>query len=162
MQTDPWWLGKKGEWYVVIQFILFAVIVFGPRNPDGAPPWGGSVSVYGPWAGATLVVAGGLFSLWGMTALGRNLSPLPHPLDQAEFVKAGPYNFVRHPIYSGIILAAFGWSLFVQGTLTMIYAVVLFLFFDMKTRREERFLTKKFPEYSEYGRQVRKLIPFVY
>ncbi|RPI93163.1 MAG: isoprenylcysteine carboxylmethyltransferase family protein, partial [Chloroflexi bacterium] len=45
---------------------------------------------------------------------------------------------------------------------TLIYAGLLFVFFDIKTRREERWLARKFPEYAGYQQRVRKLIPFIY
>jgi len=65
-------------------------------------------------------------------------------------------------MYSGGIALAFGWALFVQGWLTILYALVLFAFLDIKASREERWLVERFSDYSEYQRRVRKLVPFVY
>lgn len=157
---SPWWQGKKGEWYVVVQGVLFVLVVFGPKTVDGAA-WAG-LGGLGLVMGLILLLAGGAMAFWGLISLGRNLSALPHPLDEAEFVKSGPYLFVRHPIYSGIIMAAAGWGLFVNGYLTLLYALVLFLFFDIKTRREEKYLKMKFSEYQAYAQEVKKLIPFIY
>jgi protein-S-isoprenylcysteine O-methyltransferase Ste14 len=50
----------------------------------------------------------------------------------------------------------------VTGWLTIVYAAALFVLFDVKSRREERWLVQKFPEYRDYQRRVRKLVPFVY
>ena len=80
----------------------------------------------------------------------------------ATLVVAGAYRLVRHPIYSGLAAMAFGWGMWVHGWLTLGYALILFVFFDCKSRREERWLREKFPEYAAYQRRVRKLIPFVY
>jgi len=77
-------------------------------------------------------------------------------------VDSGPYAIVRHPIYSGLIIAALGWALVVHGMLTRAYTVALFAFFDIKSRREERWLCEKFSEYGEYQRRVRKLLPWLY
>jgi protein-S-isoprenylcysteine O-methyltransferase Ste14 len=77
-------------------------------------------------------------------------------------VETGPYGWVRHPIYSGLILAAFGWALIAQGWLTLLWAVVLLVFFDIKSRREERWLMARFPAYASYRKRVRKLIPLIY
>lgn len=159
-EKTAWWQGKKGEWYVFVQVLLFMLVVLGPRTLDGAA-WAG-LGGLGLVLGVLLLLAGGLLSFWGLVSLGRNLSALPHPLDEAEFVRSGPYNLVRHPIYSGLILAAFGWGLFVNGYLTLAYALVLFLFFDLKTRREEKYLRLKFSEYTQYATEVKKLIPFLY
>jgi protein-S-isoprenylcysteine O-methyltransferase Ste14 len=68
----------------------------------------------------------------------------------------------RHPIYTGIILAGLGWALFHTNLVTLALAVVLFVFFDIKSRREERMLLRKFPDYAAYRQRVKKLIPFVY
>lgn len=57
---------------------------------------------------------------------------------------------------------AFGWGLWVHGWLTLGYALLLFVFFDLKSSREERWLREKFPGYDAYRRRVRKLIPFIY
>ena len=57
---------------------------------------------------------------------------------------------------------AIGWAIFVQGWLTLAYSAMLVLFFDVKSRREEAWLTQRFPDYLDYQRRVRKLIPFIY
>ncbi len=59
-------------------------------------------------------------------------------------------------------MGAFGWALVWGNLLTLFYAVILFIFFDIKSRREEKRLADKFPEYSDYQGRVCKLIPFVY
>ena len=65
-------------------------------------------------------------------------------------------------MYCGAILGALGWAVVCQGWLTVGYGVLLFAFFDLKSRREESWLVARFAEYSEYQKRVRKLIPFVY
>lgn len=158
----PWWQGRRGEWYVVVQGLLFLLVAFGPRSLPGIPEWPSAAQTVGLVIGGLLIAVGGILAGTGLLSLGRNLSPYPHPLDDAEFVRRGPYRVVRHPIYSGIILAAFGWAGVVQGTLTLVYAAVLLVFFDLKTRREERWLMKKFPGYQKYRNEVKKLLPFIY
>ena len=94
--------------------------------------------------------------------MGKNLTPLPRPKENATLVVSGAYRLVRHPIYSGITFMAFGWGLWLHSWLTIGYALLLFAFFDIKSRREERWLEEKFPEYAVYRKRVRKLVPFVY
>ena len=91
----------------------------------------------------------------------RSQVPRRH-LYERTLVQRGAYGIVRHPIYSGLITGAFGWALLNTSVVTLIYASVLLVFFDIKSRREERWLARKFPEYAAYQRRVRKLIPFVY
>ena len=113
-------------------------------------------------AGALLLALGAALSIAAAVHLGSNLTPLPHPKDDASFVASGPYRVVRHPMYGGVILLALGWAFHVEGVLTLGYAALTVLFFDIKTRREETWLLQRFPEYAAYRRRVRKLIPFIY
>jgi protein-S-isoprenylcysteine O-methyltransferase Ste14 len=108
------------------------------------------------------LLGGSILALAGVLRLGSNLTPLPYPKSDATLVETGPYALVRHPIYSGLILAAFGWALFVHGWLTLSYAIVLLIFFDVKSRIEERWLSEKFTGYAKYRKRIRKLIPWVY
>ena len=94
--------------------------------------------------------------------MGPNLTPFPHPRDNNSLVETGVYGLVRHPIYSGIILGAIGWAGLFASTLTLIYALILFLFFDLKSRQEEKWLANKHPHYRAYQQRVRKLLPFIY
>ncbi len=159
--TSPWWKNARGEYYVIVQVFLFALIAVGPLLAD---------TQIGPDAlripalavGGVLCVVGGLLSSAGLLGLGRSLSVLPHPKDDAEMVESGPYRFVRHPIYCGLIVAGAGGGPAGRRLLTLGLALGLFLFFDVKSRREERWLMRKFPGYAAYRQRVHKLIPFIY
>ena len=94
--------------------------------------------------------------------LGSNLTAVPYSKEEGTLIETGPYRLVRHPIYCGIILIAFGWALLVHGWLTLGYAFIMLVFFDIKSRREEKWLKAKYPGYEAYQKRVRKLIPFVY
>ena len=161
MSSQPWWRGSKGEWYVVVQFIMFGLIAVAPAVP-GFPRWGAPWSTITLVVGGLLLVAGAGLVLYGLVNLGRNLSALPHPLDHAQMVEHGAYKIVRHPIYSGIIQGALGYALLNASWLTLILALTLFVFFDFKSRREEKYLQLKFSNYAAYQQRVKKLIPFVY
>jgi protein-S-isoprenylcysteine O-methyltransferase Ste14 len=147
---------------VAVQIVLFALIGFGPRTLPGLPAWPPAVAAVATWAGLAMMLAGAALSIGGVLKLGKNASPLPYPTDTAELVEQGPYAIVRHPIYSGLILGAFGWALFLHAWLTLFFAVALFALFDLKSRREEQWLCERFPEYAEYQRRVKRLIPWVY
>ena len=156
----PWWRGPRGEWYVVAQVLLFMLILWGPRDVPGLNwPISGAVSSS---AGIALMALGLALSIAAALHLGSNLTPLPHPKDDASFVASGPYRVVRDPMYGCVILLALGWAFHVEGLLTVVYALLTVLFFDIKTRREEAWLIQRFPEYAAYRRRVRKLIPFIY
>lgn len=156
------WKGDRGEWYVALQMVLLAMLVVAPTNWSGAPEWSPPWRTFGSIAGAVLLICGTALALIATFNLGRNLTPLPHPRDDSQLVEDGAYALVRHPIYSGIILASFGWALWCHGWLTLGYALAIFIFFDIKSRREERWLMQRYAAYGEYRRRVRKLIPFIY
>jgi protein-S-isoprenylcysteine O-methyltransferase Ste14 len=149
----------RGEWYVVGQGVLIGAVLLAPLLGERGFQWSGLRSA-----------VGALVSLIGLTgvALGavglgeRNLTPLPKPRDEGVLVEAGIFSVVRHPIYSGFTLAAFGWSLMWSSLAAFAAAIALFAFFDVKARREEDWLVEKFPAYEAYRSRVRKLIPFVY
>ena len=162
MADKPWWKGSRGEWYLVVQAGLFLLLAFGPRTCRGLPAWGPTSTWTGTLAGGVLFVAGSLLAAAGAGSLGRNLTPLPQPKENGTLIVTGAYRLVRHPIYSGITFMAVGWGLWRTSWPTIGYGLLLFVFFDIKTRREERLLEGKFPEYAAYRRRVRKLIPFIY
>jgi len=158
----PWWKGRRGEWYVVVQMLLFVLVGFGPRTMAWMPAWTGSLASMARLTGVILLFAGAGLVLAAFTSLGKGLTPLPYPKDNGQLIQTGVYGFVRHPIYCGGFALALGWALVVRGPLTVVYAVLLLLFLDVKSRREERWLSAKFPAYADYQKTVRKLIPFVY
>jgi protein-S-isoprenylcysteine O-methyltransferase Ste14 len=108
-----------------------------------------------------MVLGGGLL-LAAALRLGPGLTPLPYPRPGGALVDTGPFALVRHPMYSGGFLLALGWALVVRSWLTLGYVVLLFVFLDLKSRREERWLHEKFPAYRDYQRRVRRLVPFLY
>ncbi len=114
-------------------------------------------------AGGFLCVVGLTFVVLGSIGLGRkNLSPFPKPNERSSLVENGVFAIVRHPIYSGFSLLAFGWSLGWTSVAALIAALALLALFDLKARREERWLEAKFPRYAAYKTRVKKLIPLVY
>jgi protein-S-isoprenylcysteine O-methyltransferase Ste14 len=154
--------GQRGEWYVAIQFLLFILIFLEPLALPEIVQWPPPLDLLGIGMGVILLGAGGLIAMFGVLSLGRNLTAVPYPKDEAKLVEDGAYRYVRHPIYGGIIIGSFGWGLLTNSILALVLSVVLFLFFDIKSRREEQWLAEKYTNYSDYQRRVRKLIPLIY
>jgi len=161
-EHQPWWRGTRGEWYVVAQAVLIALVFLGPRTVAGQPAWPAPFPHMWSVAGGTLMVVGGVLFAAGLIRLGAGLTPLPYPKDGAELVETGVYALVRHPMYAGGLLVGLGWALHVRGWLTLGYVLAMFVFLDVKSRREERWLAQRYSAYATYQRRVRKLIPFVY
>ena len=109
------------------------------------------------------LIGGAAVTLAGVASLGKSLTPLPRPKRSGKLVSTGPYRFVRHPIYSGVILAALGWAAFRGRWLALVPAAALAPFFDAKASREERWLLELFPDYRDYRARVSsRLIPGLY
>lgn len=77
-----------------------------------------------------------------------------------ELIRSGPYRFVRHPIYSGILAGLVGTSIG-EGTLPSLIGVVIALYgLRMKWKTEERFMVEQFgAQYVQYQREVKAVIP---
>ena len=112
--------------------------------------------------GVALVAAGLAFTVWARVHLGRNWSATVTLKDDHELIRSGPYRLVRHPIYTGI-LVAFAGSALVRGEWRAALAVVIVLAaLWRKLRLEERWLEETFGEaYARYRAEVAALIPFV-
>ncbi len=149
-------MGKRGEGWFLIQLLLFALILLASR----VAAW--ELPIWLRGLGALALAAGGITGTMGLLALGRSLSPFPKPIEGGTLVTTGVYGVVRHPIYTGLILGTIGWSLLMSSLLGIGMAVVLLVFFDQKSRREEAWLMQSYPGYAEYRKRVRKLIPWVY
>jgi protein-S-isoprenylcysteine O-methyltransferase Ste14 len=118
-----------------------------------------------PWlAGLGLVLfALGLgFAIWARIHLGRNWGTPMTQKDEPELVTSGPYRLVRHPIYSGILIAGIGTAVALNWT--WLTAVILAgIYFGYSATVEERYMTEQFPDtYPTYKRSTKMLVPFVF
>jgi protein-S-isoprenylcysteine O-methyltransferase Ste14 len=111
--------------------------------------------------GAALFACGLAIAIWARVYLGSNWGMPMSQRAEPELVTSGPYRFVRHPIYSGLLLAILGTAL--ATSLVGLVAVVVFgAYFYFSGSVEERNLTATFPTaYPEYRRRTKMLIPFV-
>jgi protein-S-isoprenylcysteine O-methyltransferase Ste14 len=107
------------------------------------------------WAGVALAI-------WARTILGRNWSATVTVKQDHTLVRSGPYSAVRHPIYSGLLLASLGTALAI-GELHSLLAVGIGLVgFRIKSKLEEQFMMEQFGrEYEEYRQHSWALLPFV-
>jgi protein-S-isoprenylcysteine O-methyltransferase Ste14 len=117
-----------------------------------------------PWLqgiGLALFFLGLALAIWARVYLGRNWGmPMSQKVDP-ELVTTGPYHSIRHPIYSGIVLAMIGTTIAVS--LYWLVAVILLgAYFLYSAIAEERSMARLFPDsYPEYKRSTKMLIPFI-
>ncbi|TAM60581.1 isoprenylcysteine carboxylmethyltransferase family protein [bacterium] len=143
--------GGRGERWVLAQTALFVLYVL---LPGQRPVWRSP--------GMLLAALGAAAAVAGALQLGRSLTPFPEPAQHGQLVESGIYAWVRHPIYAGVLLAAFGGAWATHSAGRALLSVALSLFFDAKTRAEERRLARRFEGYAGYAGRVRKFIPWLY
>lgn len=121
----------------------------------------------GPWwaRGGLLVleIGGAGLGLWALAAMRRSkLNVAPHVRPGARLVANGPYRWIRHPMYSALLLIglALVWSYPSPGR--WLALVLLGLVLMIKLHYEERLLTAAFPDYTAYQARSKRLIPFLY
>jgi protein-S-isoprenylcysteine O-methyltransferase Ste14 len=115
-----------------------------------------------PVLGVVLLATGLGFTVWARRHLGRNWSASVVVKEGHVLVRTGPYRYVRHPIYSGILLAFLGMVVTIgewRGLVALLLAGVSFV---VKSRAEERQMLETFPEYTEYARGTAAIVPLVY
>jgi protein-S-isoprenylcysteine O-methyltransferase Ste14 len=155
-----WQKGERGEYWFLAQLLGFALFALLPQYPlmdrDKFIPW----AQEGLMGAALLLGCLGVIGVGkGLLDLGKSLTPLPYPRDDGELVTTGLYGMVRHPLYSGIILATAGWVLFTLSWPHALGWLALSLLLERKATQEERWLVQKYPDYEAYRQRVKKLIP---
>jgi len=112
--------------------------------------------------GVALTYAGIAFAIWARIVLGRNWSSNVTLKENHSFVRSGPYALVRHPIYSGLLLAMLGTALVAAEAHAFLGVAVAFVAWRLKFLEEERFMIEQFGlEYEEYRRRTPALVPFI-
>jgi protein-S-isoprenylcysteine O-methyltransferase Ste14 len=110
--------------------------------------------------GIVIMLAGVLFAIWARRHLGENWSARPEIRVGHELVRSGPYKYVRHPIYSGILLGMSGTAIYVGKWRAMVAVILVWLLFRAKAGREEARLAKEFGlVYEEQKRKTGFLFP---
>jgi protein-S-isoprenylcysteine O-methyltransferase Ste14 len=118
-----------------------------------------------PWRdgiGLVLFAVGLAFAVWARVNIGRNWGTPMTQKDEPELVTRGPYRLVRHPIYSGILVAGVGTAAALSwlGLIAVALAGIYFLY---SATVEERYLADEFPDtYPVYKRSTKMLVPFIF
>ena len=108
-----------------------------------------------------LLAAGLAFSVWARVHLGTNWSGEVTVKQGHELIRSGPYAWVRHPIYTGLILALLGTAVTTNRVAAVLGMAIIVASFVLKLRAEEVFMRETFPgEYERYAAAVPALVPF--
>ncbi len=138
---------------VAVQFILLVTLVLGPSDKTWSVP--AALRLVGTmvqWIGGCVIV----IAAW---SLGRAASVHAEPTAQASLRTDGLYRFVRHPIYTGVLLLSCGIAATAGTVLDLIVAGALITLLSIKARFEERLLAQRFPEYAAYAKVTPRFLP---
>ncbi len=147
------WLARV---LVCLQFALAAAIVLGTA-------WTDSPSLVSMLLAGVLWVVGSGTAMWAWWVMGlRRLRVMPHPAKETQLLQHGPYRWIRHPMYAGLLVAALGcvtWDAsLVRGGLWLGLGLVLVA----KTGVEEKLLCERFTEYPLYRTHSWRFLPGVW
>jgi len=111
--------------------------------------------------GLALTCAGIVFAVWARITLGKNWSGIVTVKQDHQLIRTGPYRLVRHPIYSGLLLAILGTAVSLGKVRSFLAVGVILAGWWLKWRAEENFMVQEFGEqYEQYRRETPALIPF--
>ena len=114
------------------------------------------------WLGLCVTCAGLLISVWARLHLGKNWSGIVTIKKEHELVTSGPYAFVRHPIYTGLLLGFLGTALAIGDWRAVLAFALAAGALWRKLRVEERWMRQQFGDaYQDYRKRVAALVPFV-
>jgi protein-S-isoprenylcysteine O-methyltransferase Ste14 len=157
----PWW--RQGVLRGGVVVLIIAALRF-----SGAGPLLRAAHIYQAHSillgaiGVTLVLAGVGLAVYARVYLGRNWGMPMSRKEEPELVTGGPYAIVRHPIYTGIILAMLG-SAIGESLFWAVLLIVFAPYFVYSARREEELMCEQFPaQYPAYMRRTKMIVPLVF
>jgi protein-S-isoprenylcysteine O-methyltransferase Ste14 len=107
-------------------------------------------------------LCGGIMAVFSFINFGQFVTPNPVPLKNYTLKTSGMYKYIRHPIYSSVLLSLLGFVVYCQSLSGLVFWFIGLLFIGYKTNFEEEQLILKFPEYIDYRKNTKKVIPFIY
>lgn len=113
--------------------------------------------------GTVLTVLGSIAAFWARISLGRNWSNYVTYKKDHELITTGPYKYIRHPIYSGVILMFIGTFLYYGNLIVLLILAIATIYLSRRLAPEETIMTRLFSErYTDYMKRTKRLIPGVY
>lgn len=161
---NNWWVGAS-VWIIIIALVLLFLYIpvlhhfaFSESSFIHPNPYVSSIGIF-------ITVFGQALTIWARVYLGKSWNTPMTLNEKTKLITTGPYTFVRHPIYAGMIIAMLG-TVFVIAIFWIIPCVLLSAFVIYSLKIEERDMMRQFPkeykEYKEYKKRTKALIPFIY
>lgn len=139
--------------FVGMQFVLFGLYLV-PFFPETF-----ITNTFVKFLFLILSIAGAGVVAFALLQLKTSLTVFPTPKSDGELIEAGLYKYIRHPIYSGILLLTIGWGVFDQSVWKIGVGFALYLLFYFKSRYEEGLLRARYAEYATYQKRTGRFLP---
>jgi protein-S-isoprenylcysteine O-methyltransferase Ste14 len=146
---------KKDKVLVGIQIILFGLYLIPLKEFSVQLP------LWISFMGLMIGLCGWIPVIMALIVLNENISPFPTPKESAVLVQHGIFKYVRHPIYTGILISCYGFGFYKANFIQISIATLLLLLFIYKARYEEMLLEKKFNNYSAYKKKTGMFLPLM-
>lgn len=144
---------QKDIFFVAIQFFLFGLFFFNLNSLNFG------VSDVLQLLGSVVFVIGMLIVFLSVLRLNRNLSAFPTPKKDGNLIETGLYKYIRHPIYTGIVVAGLGFSVYSESGFRLIVTLLLLVLFYFKSKYEEQKLIDVFSDYKAYMKRAGRFLP---
>jgi len=159
--STPWW--RSGWLRIIIAFVIYAIFHQEIHTAFFASHELPLVNPIISAIGALLAIIGIALAIWARLYIGSNWG-MPMTLkENRELVTSGPYKYIRHPIYTGVMLTMIG-TVLALGLLWLLLPFAIYsLYFIYSATSEEKTLAEELPnEYPAYKKRTKMLIPFIF
>lgn len=146
---------RFGKLLVTLQFGLIAAlaVLCAPQTTEQLP---GQVSI-------VFWLASVILGLWTLSAnRPGNFNIRPEPRSEGHLIMTGPYRWIRHPMYTSVLLLAAGASTWLADLTGVVIWLALLAVLIAKARLEERWLVLRYPDYQTYRKGTWRLVPGLY
>ncbi len=146
---------KLHSWsFVFVQAVILAFLVF--LNKDLGP----NITKQ-PVLGKVLELLGWIGIIISAFNIRTVLTAEPLPKENGKLSTDGLYKYVRHPMYTSVLLLSLGIAILSGSAIKYLLVILLAILFYLKSKYEERYLQEQYPEYKEYAKNTPRFIPFI-
>ncbi len=157
-------LERRGDWIrgAIFALVAIGVVLLRSRLGRSMDPFVLPRTLPLRIVADVLAIGGVLVLLWARTILGGNWSGAVTLKENHELIQHGPYAYVRHPIYSGLMLLGLATAVHYATLGGFVLLALVWVGFVLKMRQEEQLMTEQFPDrYPAYRARVKAIVPFV-
>jgi protein-S-isoprenylcysteine O-methyltransferase Ste14 len=147
---------------VVFGLVFFVILLMYSLYPSFMGVFHLGYSLWLRWLGVLIATIGTVFWIYSQIVLGRYWSPQLQIQNKHKIIREGPYKYIRHPIYSAMMVWVIGIALLTANILFIILAFTFFVFFAARVPKEEKMMIEMFGDpYIQYIKNTGRYFPKV-